>query len=463
MIWSCNDSMEVPDVPDVEEPKDISLDEIGTGNLPAFFIDTKNATIVNEPKIPADFRIIENGETTYSGRMGIELRGSTSRRLFEKKSYGFETWDANNEDMDVALLDFPEEEDWILYGPYADKTLLRNTLIYELSNQMELYASRTQFVEVVINEEYLGVYAFMEKLKRDKERIGIKKLKEDDVDEDKITGGYILKIDKTSGDNENDDWSGDWEYTEEISFRSDYNPSGQKLSYPPFTGKQGEETYFLYEYPDYEDINEIQKQYIQTYIREFEEALLDDDFSRDTPRKYMDYIDLESFAKFFILNELSSNPDAYRLSTFLNKQRGEKLRMGPIWDFNLAFGLDERSAPNVWIYEYNKRSPNDLWLVHFWWTKLLEDPLFRAEIKEQWIIYRAGTLSDANINRIIENQQAQLKKDDAIARNFQRWKVLGVSLPFNSFVGKDYEEESNYLKDWINDRVAWMDGEISAW
>ena len=426
-------------------------------------MDTKNTAIPNEPKIPADFRIVENGTESYSGRMGIELRGSTSRRLFEKKSYGFETWDENNEDINVALLDFPEEEDWILYGPYADKTLLRNILIYDLSNEMDFYAARTQFVELVINEEYMGVYAFMEKLKRDKERIDVKKLEPEDVEEEQITGGYILKIDKTSGDNEIDDWPGDFRYTQEISFRSDYNPNGQKIGYAPFGDKQGEETYFLYEYPDYEDINEPQKQYIQNYIREFEEALLQDDFSSDTPRQYMEYIDIESFAKFFILNELSSNPDAYRLSTFLNKQRGEKLKMGPIWDFNLAFGLDGRSASNVWTYEYNQRNPSDLWLIHFWWTRLLEDPLFKAEIKTQWENYRSGVLSNSNINRIIEEQQATLKKNNAINRNFKRWEVLGVALPFNSFVGKDYEAESNYLKDWISNRVAWMDGEIMSW
>ncbi|MEM6699618.1 MAG: CotH kinase family protein, partial [Bacteroidota bacterium] len=338
-----------------------------------------------------------------------------------------------------ALLDFPEEEDWILYGPYADKTLLRNTLIYELSNQINLYAARTRFVELVINEEYMGVYAFMEKLKRDKERIDIKKLDNDDVDSDKITGGYILKIDKTSGDNEIDDWPGDSRYTQEISFRSEYDPNGQKIAYAPFGDKQGAETYFIYEYPDYDDINDLQKQYIQGYIQEFEEALLSDDFNSDAPRKYMEYIDTESFAKFFILNELSANPDAYRLSTFLNKERGKKLKMGPIWDFNLAFGLDGRSASNVWIYKYNERTPNDLWLVHFWWTRLLDDPLFRAEIKNQWQNYRASALSNANINMVIEEQQATLNKNDAIDRNFQRWQVLGVALPFNSFVGKDYE------------------------
>lgn len=461
--WSCNKNIEETDLPDPTTSEEVVIEEVGIGDLPAFFVDTKNTAIPNEPKIPADFRIIENGSEVYSGRMGIELRGSTSRRLFEKKSYGFETWDENNEDMDVELLGLPAEEDWILYGPYADKTLLRNTLIYDLSNQMDFYAVRAQFVELVINEEYMGVYAFMEKLKRDKERIDLKKLEAEDVGEDQITGGYILKLDKTSGDNENDDWPGDWEYTEEISFRSDYDPNGRKITYAPFTGKQGEETYFLYEYPDYEDINEPQRQYIQNYIREFEEALLSDDFNSDTPRKYMEYIDIESFAQFFILNELSSNPDAYRISTYLNKQRGGKLKMGPIWDFNLAFGLDERSTTNVWIYEYNKRNPSDLWLVPFWWNRLLEDPLFRAEVKAQWQTYRTSVLSNTNINRTIEAQQAILKKDNAIERNFKRWEVLGIALPFNSFVGKDYESESNYLKDWISNRAAWMDGEIRSW
>jgi len=111
-------------------------------------------------------------EITYQGNIGIEFRGASSQ-TFPKKSYGLETWDANNEDINVALLGLPEEEDWIFYGPYSDKSLMRNILIYDLSRDISMYASRSIFVDLTINNENLGVYVFMEKLKRDKNRIDI--------------------------------------------------------------------------------------------------------------------------------------------------------------------------------------------------------------------------------------------------------------------------------------------------
>ena len=117
--------------------------------------------------------------------------------MFDKKSYGFETWDDNYEDKDVSLIGFPEEEDWILYGPFSDKSLIRNKLIYSLSNLLGMYASKTEFCELIINNDYKGVYVFMEKLKRDKNRINIEKLTETDIDENLITGGYIIKIAKS--------------------------------------------------------------------------------------------------------------------------------------------------------------------------------------------------------------------------------------------------------------------------
>ena len=106
-----------------------------TDLIPEILINTNGKTIINEPKISADISIKENGSESFSGHIGIEFRGSTSYRLFEKKSYGIETQDASGADMNTSIFGFPEEEDWVLNGPYSDKTLLRNILSFELSNQ----------------------------------------------------------------------------------------------------------------------------------------------------------------------------------------------------------------------------------------------------------------------------------------------------------------------------------------
>jgi hypothetical protein len=438
-------------------------DESGPENsaIPYIAIDTQGNTIVNEPKVIAHMNVYISQTLQLSTPIGIEFRGSTSLRLFDKKSYGIETRDAADQDIQIEVLGFPEEEDWILQGPYSDKTLLRNVLIYQLSNEMGRYAPRTRFVEIEINGSYKGVYAFMEKIKRDGDRVDLERLTTADNDPAVVSGGYILKIDKTSGDTEDDDWSGDAAYSEFLGFRSDFDPTGNRISAPPYGPKQGPETYFLYEYPRNDNITDAQKAYIQQYISDFEEALLGDNFSIGQ-RTYLDYIDRESFVDFFILNELSANPDAYRLSTFMHKDRNGKLAMGPIWDFNLAFGNDGRSQTQTWIYRYNEIAPGDLWLVHFWWTRLMEDPEFRDAIKVRWNSLKSSLLNSNSINAMIDAHVQLLQENGGIERNYAKWPVIGVPLPFNSFVGATYEEEIQYTKDWISDRINWMDGEIQG-
>jgi hypothetical protein len=364
----------------------------------------------------------------------------------------------NGDDIDVTFGELPEEEDWILHGPYSDKTLLRNILIYDLARETGEYASRGFFVDLEVNGSYEGIYILMEKIKRDDFRLDISNLRPSENSGVDLTGGYILKIDKTSGDTDNEDWEGDAAYSETISFRSEYSVNGEPLEYSAFGDKRGEETYYLYEDPDAEDITEPQKEYIQSYIHRFEAAVASDQFDL----VYNELIDLDSFVNHFLLNELSGNPDAYRLSTYLHKDKEGKLRMGPIWDFNIAFGNEDRSKTDEWIYTYNTRNPGDLWLVPFYWESLMENEAFRERVKSRWNELRADTFRVTNIHSQIDRYVAQLEKDESIRKNFERWQILGEQVAFNSYVGETYEDEVDYLKDWIEQRIAWLDTQIAA-
>jgi hypothetical protein len=433
-------------------------DPIGnTGStVPYISINTNGTEIPDEPKINASMRIITENIQVFSGDIGIEVRGSTSRRLFDKLSYGFETWDTNGDDIDVTINGLPEEEDWILYGPFSDKTLVRNKLAYDLAREIGEYASRGFFAELEINDEYQGVYILMEKIKRDNNRLDLANLRPSENEGADLTGGYILKIDKTSGDTDNEDWGGDEEYTADLGFRSDYGAFWNDLTYAPYGPKQGEETYYLYEDPDAAEITPQQKAYIQQYIDGFETAIFSDDYYS----AYQNYINIDSFVDHFLLNELSGNPDAYRLSTYLHKDKDGKLNMGPVWDFNIAFGNDGRSATNSWIYLYNENYPQDLWLVPFYWEKLLQDATFQQAVQSRWNELKNSTFSESNIHSMIDGYIAELEAGDAINRNYEKWDVLGVELIFNSFVGETYQDEIDYLKGWISDRISWMDQQI---
>jgi hypothetical protein len=445
---------------------------IGSSVLPYIQVSTEEP-IQNEPKIPAVMNIYLEDTNVFSSTIGIEYRGSTSYRLSDKKSFGIELWDAANEGYDSEVLGFPEEEDWIFMGNVYrasdnrifDPTLMHHFLGYKLYRSMGNYASRSKYVELEINNSYQGVYVFMEKLKRDSNRIDVNKLKPSENDGENLTGGYILKIDKTSGGdvaaNEpleyyEDNWADDARYSEFLSFRSQYDIFGNILSNepfgPPYHSQQYLETYFLYEHPKAEDITPQQKSYIQTYIRDFETALLTDDFST-SERTYTDYIDLSSFVDYFILNELTGNIDAYRLSTYMHKDKSGLLKMGPVWDLNIGYNRQDRVPTTDWIANYNQYVSQDAWMVPFWWTRLLEDPVFKTALRVRWNELRNNTLSNSNVLNLVSDTSNYLISNGAIARNYEKWSGIPV----------DYNNSISELIAYLEDRLSWMDGTISAY
>lgn len=441
---SNDDNISPTDIEEEVEESEIPPED----KLPLFSINTNGSTIVDEPKIDAEVSIDQAGIVSFTGKIGIEIRGASSQ-MFPKKSYGFETRDENNEDLDVSVLDMPEEEDWILYAPYSDKSLIRNKLIYDLSRDIGRYASRSQFVELNINDTFKGLYVFMEKLKRDNNRIDINKLKDDENTGEDLTGGYILKIDKTAGSNLGEG------YNDQNSFTSLYDPPNATI---------GQEINFLYEEPDAEDITAEQKAYISNYMAQFEDVLASDEFT-DPVLGYATYIDVDSFLDFFLLNELSNNVDGYRLSTFMYKDKNEKLKIGPIWDFNLAFGNANYCSggeTNVWAYKFNERCSEDFWQVPFWWNRLLQDPEFVLRLKDRWNSLRGGVLSNGSIESKVDGYVTTLNKAGSIESNFNTWNVLGTYIWPNNYIGSSHSDEIGYLKNWTNARLTWLDGAING-
>ena len=196
--------------------------------------------VQNEPKIPGLMHIYIEESLVFSSTIGIQYRGSTSYRLYDKKSYGIELWDEVNEGYDAEVLGFPEEEDWIFMGyvfrasnnTIFDPSLMHHYLGYQLYRSMGNYASRGRYMELEVNSFYKGVYVFMEKLKRDSNRIDVNKLKATENKGEVSTGIYILKIDKTAGGDVAQNsplayyekiWDDDARYSEALGLRLQYN------------------------------------------------------------------------------------------------------------------------------------------------------------------------------------------------------------------------------------------------
>jgi spore coat protein CotH len=421
------------------------LNNIFSSNLPIVFIDTYGKTILDDPKIDATMQIMhtegrlwnsQDDLPVFSQRIGIEIRGSSSQ-MFPKKQYGFETWDELNEGVKVPILDFPSEKDWILSAPYSDKSLIRNNIVYTLSSLMGHYASRVKYTEAFINQDggmgktldqmtydelmpyYSGIYVIMEKIKRGSDRVNISKISDEDP-----SGGYILKIDNIDSDED---------------------------SFDTINGVR-----IIYVYPKADDITDNQKAWISNYMNGFEIALSSDNFT-DPDTGYANYINTDSFIDYFLLNELTRNVDAFCISTYMYKDRLEKLCMGPVWDFDLSLG--NCNYYNGWLaagWSFRSVKAPDEEQVPFWWNRLFEDPAFVGRVVKRWHELRKGIFSINTLLLLIDENVAMI--EEAQARNFMKWPILGIYVWPNPFpYPATYAGEIITMKNWLQKRVAWMD------
>ena len=424
-----------------------------SSDLPVVIIDTHGQNIPDYIKIIADMGIIYNGpgqrnnvtdpHNNYSGKIAIELRGSSSQ-MFPKKQYALETQDALGNNLNVPLLGMPAENDWILYAPYSDKSLMRNMLAFKLAWDLGHYASRTRLCELVLNGDYVGVYVLLEKIKRDKNRVAIATLNPDDITGDQLTGGYIVKIDKRDGE----------------------SVLGWDSPFFPYDGASNR-IFYQYHYPKPDDIVPEQKTYIQTTINQFESVLYSWNYA-DPLTGYRNYINVESFVDFFILNELGKNVDGYRLSTFMYKDRDgvdSRVHLGPIWDFNLAFGnanYYDGGATDGWQVDINTQPQfvalGDPFMIPFWWQKLMADEYFVSRLQCRWQQLRAEILATDRLEAYIDS--VAMVVDEAQARNFTRWPILDIYVWPNRVWLGNYPDEVAYLKTWLRTRLDWIDDNL---
>ncbi len=382
-------------------------------NLPVLRITTDNlAPIVSRDEYLDGQMSLESnivGEPAVIGGIQVRGRGNSTWDLFPKKPYRLKLADRQ------PLLGMPSSRDWVLLANYSDKTMLRNALAMQLGTAIGMpWAPRSAFVEVYINDRYEGVYQLIENIKIAAGRVEIDELDEDDVAADVVTGGYLLEVD----------------------FRRD-----------GYTIETAHEQLPIV-FQDPEEPAQAQEAYVRDYLDGFETVLRSGDFA-DPATGYAAYIDVDSFVRWFLVNEVFRNYDA-RMATscWMYKPRGGKLHMGPLWDFDIAAG-------NI---NYGDGFLTSGWWVRDapWFSRLFEDPAFAARARQIWNEMRAEQLPQMLLSlrtRAASLQQAQLN-------NFQRWPTLEVYVWPNFRIPGSYEGELDYLESWLTARIAWMDSQF---
>src|SRR5450759_822791 len=411
-------------------------------NLPIILINTDaGVEIPDSPRVLATMKIIYRGEglrnwltdqdTTrflnYSGRINIEIRGSSSQVL-PKKQYGLSTLkDDNISNNNVVLLGLPSENDWILNGLGFEPSLIRDYLNYNLSRMIGEYASRTVYCEVMINDSYNGLYVLQEKIKQGSDRVNIIKITASDNTFPNITGGYITKADKTTG--------GDpvvW-------------------TMPSYISLNGlNDVIFIHDLPKPENVTSNQNDYIHGEFEKLSTSAHAGNIS--LADGFPSVIDIPSFVDYMIINELSATADAYQYSTFFHKDRNGKLRAGPIWDLNLTYGYDltlwgfDRSKTNIWQFSNgDNEGPR-------FWKDLFNNPEFRCYLSKRWnqLIQPGQPLNLSSIESLIDQTVSTIS--EAVVRENNRWGTV-----------PDFSNEITKIKDFVKNRIAWITSNIGPY
>lgn len=415
--------------------------------LPIVKIDTQGGSIVNEPKIMADMKIIDNGAgirnhitdaaNNYNGKIGIEYRGNYSLSL-PQKPFALETWDENGNTIDTILLNMPSESDWLLIPNYNDKSFARNVVPTDIFRDMGHYATRQRYVDVVLNGDYQGIYLFTEKIKRDTARVDIAKLDSLETGGIAVTGGYIVKFDY-------------WD-----------NSNSWLLAHSPI-GFPGLDIHMVQVYPKPTEIISQQSAYIQQFILDFENALYGANFTHPT-LGYRNFIGVGSFIDYFIISEVTRNMDGFKKSRYFSKDKDHsdgtirKLKAGPVWDFDWAQkdimpGTEDGSG---WMYtdcDQDVNSPG-------WYIRLLQDTLFANELRCRYDDLRRTILSLPAIHAKIDSIAALVNESQKW--HFDTWGNLGAATgtPEVQSPSQSYAEEIQKLKDWYTRRLTWLDANV---
>ena len=386
----------------IEESYQVDLTKF-TG-LPIVYLSTDNNAAIDSKEDYVEGNVtLDGGRTTDSlpsTWMKIRGRGNSTWGIHPKKPFQMKF------DDKTEFLGMPADKKWLFLAEYSDKTMLRNTIAFEMGYISQLdWTPQSAFAEVYINNEYNGTYNISQKVEESNNRVALGDT------------GYLLEIDQLDRLDADDVYF----YTDSFLIN---------IKEPNL------------------DLGSTEYHYVKDLINEFETALYSSQF-KDPASGYAKFIDMDSFIDWYLISEITKNVDSkFFSSIYLNVMPGEKIKMGPLWDFDLSFGnvdyADSQYADGFWVKD------------HPWYTRLFQDPAFVNKINERFAYFRN------NQNYILDKieQKAEALKW-AQQENDNKWHTIGMYVWPNPIVFGSYDEEVVHLKDWYTRRMNWLETAFS--
>ncbi|MDC0298469.1 CotH kinase family protein, partial [Akkermansiaceae bacterium] len=432
------------------------IDNFGAGTVPAKGWSGTGSGVQQVARQNAVWATFDRNETTglasltdppqMISRTGIRGRGAFSS-TWSQKPYSMEVWDENGEEKDVNVLGMPAHSDWVLYYPDTDRnkdpSMMFNTFMYELSNNMGRYAARIRWVEAFVNTnggalslaDRRGVYAIFEKVSRGEGRLEFDKLTEDGTE-----GGWLLGLNRMDSipvggyPAENGSTRPQLFHTRgpnRVS-QTSANSAGSGDDIP-----RQSNGYLNFDNPSGYRITATQRTAIEDWFVEFEDVLYDNSQWLDPINGYRKYLDPKDFVEYFMFNNLSRNGDGMLISMFPWKGDDGKLRMGPAWDYN-------------WSSYYVGGGPTGTFRHRgdrLWYRRLFDDPDFEQLYVDRWFYHRDRAMSNTGIESIVNEQAAEIGTTRAIRQGFSN--------------EGSWNSELNTFKNWLTTRADWYDGQFT--
>ncbi|MDR3293510.1 MAG: CotH kinase family protein [Clostridiales bacterium] len=375
--------------------------------LPTIVINTNGAPILDkENYVAAAISLLNCPNPEFvilDADAGIRLRGNSTLGM-PKKPYRIKF------DSKTSVFGRKKEKSWVLLANYADKALMRNYLAYNSYALLDgdAFTPLTVFVDVYLNGEYCGVYMLTDQISVGTDRVDITNDTTDDT-------GYLLEQDYRAPN----------EGTENIDY---FSVDGM---------------YFNIRSPNPDDeLLPSQVAYIKAYIESVNNAIKSGNFENINA-----LIDVDSFIKYFMIQEIFKNTDIGGLSIFMYKDKNEKLFMGPVWDFDISAGNSD----------YIDYAPQGLWAQtqNPWFSRLMNVDEFRKHYVDYFF-----EAYDATLLQIPDMvMQTYNTYREAFERNFEKWDILNIYVwpnPSEVVAADTVEKQVLYLKEYLLNRLEWL-------
>lgn len=456
--------------------------KIYCSKLPVIYIDTEDGYGITSKEVykSATMRIQGNdnfnstNSTLYDGGISIRGRGnSTWNMSYSKLPYKIKL------DTKTDLFGFGTSKHWALLANYMDESLLRNKTSYDLSGTMGMVYLKSANVEVILNGVYAGNYQLVGNVRIDKSRVNIHNWEDTASDVAKA----IAKKENIKGDakdaledylTEHLDWitSGSVTYSGQTYRIGDYYTGLPKNTDGSVDVSGGflfeldayydEKSKFttnahqpiMFKNPEYAETNTTMFNTAKEYIQAVEDSFNASDFYatyQGEKKHYTDLVDMDSLVRYLMLNEFYWNTETMKKSTYMYKDLGGKLFIGPVWDMdwtsNSQISAGETGNYRAWMVVTRSAEAQ----ANSWYKSLIGDPYFVTKLYECYKENRQNFEDIVKTGGILDQQKEYLLESGNA--NYESGYVRAHVT---------FESEVERLRTFLQNRLEWLDGQFTS-